>query len=442
MRSSRPLSLLVAACLLAATIGPPPAGAQSASDLDTLVAPIALYPDALLADVLPASAFPVQIVEAARAVESGPVDANVAAEWDPSVQALVSYPSVLTMMNDRITWTTQLGEAVAQDQSAVLAAVQRVRGEAQKAGNLRTNDKQTVTTSGTNIVVEPTDPQVLYVPQYDPVAILSPPPPWGYYAPAYGVLAFGDGFAVGALTAYGIGWGFGPAFCCGHITVINNHYRYGHPYYGGHGGGHAWRPPPRGSVGHVGPGFHGGGRPGGFGPGTTAGMGRPGGGRPGAVGPGGGLGAGRPGGFDRPGRADAGRPGGNAVPGHAPQGQMLGSPRGGGHGFTRDAGPARATAGAPQRGFAAGSPRAGGGFSAGVAPERGNAFDHVGGGGWNARSFSARGAQSFGGGFGGGGIAHTGGAMQGGGFHGGGGFGGGHGGGFGGGHGGGGGGHR
>jgi hypothetical protein len=274
MRSSRIVSALLAVCVAAATGIPPPALAQSEADLDTLVAPIALYPDALLADVLPASAFPVQIVEAARAVESGPVDASVATQWDPSVQALVSYPSVLTMMNDRIAWTTQLGEAVAQDQGAVLAAVQRVRAEAQKAGNLESNDKQTVTTSGTNIVIQPTDPQVLYVPQYDPVAILSPPPPWGYYPPAYGVVAFGDGFALGALTAYGIGWGFGPAFCCGHITVINNHYRYGHPHYGGHGGGYAWRPPPRGSVGHVGPGFHGGGRPGGFGSGY--GPGRPG----------------------------------------------------------------------------------------------------------------------------------------------------------------------
>lgn len=438
MSSPRIVSLLLAICVVVATIGPPTARAQSASDLDTLVAPVALYPDALLADVLPASAFPVQIVEAARAVDSGPVDASVAAQWDPSVQALVSYPSVLTMMNDRIDWTTQLGEAVAQDQSAVLAAVQRVRAEARKAGNLQTNDRQTVTTSGTNIVIQPTDPQVVYVPQYDPVAILSPPPPWGYYPPAYGVLAFGDGFAIGALTAYGIGWGFGPAFCCGHITVINNHYRYGHPYYG-HGGGYAWRPPPRGSIGHVGPGFHGGGRPGGFGPGTALGAGRPGGGRPG--------------GFGRPGRADAGRPGGG-MPGHGPQqGQVLGSPRGGGRGFGNDGGfgrPGRAAAGAPQRGFAAGPPRAGGGFSAGVVPDRGTAFDHVGGGGWDARSFSARGARSFGGGFGGGGFAHAGGGMHaggfgGGGFHGGG-FGGGGGfhggGGFGGGHGGGGGGHR
>jgi hypothetical protein len=358
MRSHRIVPALVVGWLIVATAGwVPRAGAEEApGDLDTLVAPIALYPDALMADILPASAYPVQVVEAARAVgNGGHVDPSQASQWDPSVQALIDFPSVLAMMNDRIEWTSQLGQAVAEDQGAVLAAVQRVRAEAQNAGNLQSNDKQTVVDQGGNLVIQPSDPQVVYVPQYDPVAILSPPPPWGYYPPAYGVVGFGDGFAIGAFDPYGIGWGFEPGFFGGGIIVINDHHHHHHDHYGqpnghdGHGGGNAWRPPPRESVGHA--------------------------------------------------------------------GGMAGGVRGGGGPRDDGFGPGGvASGGVPGRG-------AGGG----IVPAPGAAFDHVGGGGWNARSYSARGAHSFGDGFGGGGWSHVAGVA--GGFHGGGFAGGGHGGG-------------
>ena len=360
MRSHRIVPAFVVGWLIVAAAGwMPRASAEEAGDLDTLVAPIALYPDALVADILPASAYPVQVIEAARAVgDGGQVDASQASQWDPSVQALVDFPSVLAMMNDRIEWMTQLGQAVAEDQGAVLAAVQRVRAEAREVGNLQSNDKQTVVDEGDDIVIQPTDPQVVYVPQYDPVAILSPPPPWGDYPPVYGVVGFGDGFAIDPLDVYGIGWGFEPGFFGGTIIVINDHHRHhdhghghpdGHDGHDGHGGGHVWRPPPRESVGHIGGmagGVRGGGRPraGGFG---------------------------RPGGFDRPGGVTGG---GRGLGGHA------------------------AAGGIPNRGLGLTSPPA--------AP--GGAFDHVGGGGWKARSYSARGAHSFGDGFGGGGWGHAG----------------------------------
>src|SRR5262245_52756108 len=185
--------------------GPPPDAAQ----LDKLVAPIALYPDPLVAQILPASTYPVQVVEAARDLASGGrPDRATASQWDPSIQALLSYPTVLKMMSDKINWTTQLGQAVAANQANVMAAIQHVRHEAQAAGNLTSNDKQVVSVQGSGdastIIIEPANPQYIYVPQYNPVAILAPPP---YYvgnvaAPAYGLLTFGAGFSPGAATAY------------------------------------------------------------------------------------------------------------------------------------------------------------------------------------------------------------------------------------------------
>jgi len=342
MRSRRIApALLLGWLVLVATGSMRRAGAEeSAGDLDTLVAPIALYPDALLADILPASTYPVQVVEAARAVgHGGQVDPSQASQWDASVRALIAFPSVLAMMDDRIEWTTRLGQAVAEDQGAVLAAVQRVRSEAQSAGNLQSNDKQTVVEQDGSIAIQPTDPKVIYVPQYDPVAILSPPPPWGYYLPAYGVLGFGDGFAIDPLDVYGIGWGFGPAFFGSQIIFIDGHRHHHHDdRFGGHPNasavhGYAWRPPPPESVGH-------------------------------------------PSGFRRPAEVGEG-----VAPGRGQVGSVASSRVGGD------------TA----------SPQTGRGFTGRAVPPSGGAFDHVGGGGWNARTYSARGAHSFGDGFGGGG---------------------------------------
>jgi hypothetical protein len=181
---------------------PPPASkpAPSAASLDKLVAPIALYPDALVAQILPASTHPLQVVEAAESVANAarPTQAQ-AAQWYPSVQALVSFPTVLKMMHDKIEWTEQLGKAVAADQSAVMASIQSVRAAALRAGNLKSNDKQVVDvqaqgsggTITTIIVIEPATPQVIYVPQYNPVLITAPPPPSYGYPPPYDDLRLG-----------------------------------------------------------------------------------------------------------------------------------------------------------------------------------------------------------------------------------------------------------
>jgi len=202
---------------------PPPPGDPS---LQQLVAPIALYPDALVAQILPASTQPVQIVEAARAVAGGQrPDQATASQWDPSVQALLSFPTVLKMMNDKINWTTQLGQAVVANQGAVMAAIQQVRQQAQAAGNLKSNAQQVVQTQGSTIIIEPANPQYIYVPQYNPVAILQPVPYYAY-APA---MTFGVGFAAGAATAYACSWGsYGSS---GNVTVNNNyHYSYNNNY--------------------------------------------------------------------------------------------------------------------------------------------------------------------------------------------------------------------
>src|SRR5499425_661738 len=127
---------------LACTRHPPPAYSQpkGGGSLQKLVAPIALYPDPLVAQILPASTQPAQVVEAARAVANGArPDQATASQWDPSIQALLSFPTVLKMMSDKLEWTTQLGQAVVANQGAVMGAIQQVRQQAQAAGNLKSN---------------------------------------------------------------------------------------------------------------------------------------------------------------------------------------------------------------------------------------------------------------------------------------------------------------
>ncbi len=226
--------------MLACGRSPSPAHSQSSApspaQLDKLVAPIALYPDPLVAQILPASTYPVEVIEAARALASGSRPSKAtASQWDPSIQSLLSYPTVLKMMSDKINWTTQLGQAVAANQSAVMAAIQSVRRQAQAAGNLRSNDKQVVSVQGSGdsstVVIEPANPQVIYVPQYNPVAILAPAPAYYYGDPAYGLMTFGVGFAAGAATAYACNWGYYGG--SGSVTVNNNyHYNQSNVYHG------------------------------------------------------------------------------------------------------------------------------------------------------------------------------------------------------------------
>jgi len=208
---------------------PPSAPAQrSAAELEKLVAPIALYPDPLIATILPASVYPLEIVQAARFVANTNNLANLDAQpWDENVKAVARVPDVIQKMNDDLTWTMDLGEAfLAQDQ-AVMDAIQSMRGKAQKAGTLQTTPQQVVTV--TNMVVErtveqqvvvvtntivqiqPSDPQVIYVPTYNPYTVYYPPPAYVYnpYAP---LVTFAAGVAVGAIIANNCNWYHGGCY--------------------------------------------------------------------------------------------------------------------------------------------------------------------------------------------------------------------------------------
>jgi hypothetical protein len=215
--------------------------------LDSLVAPIALYPDPLLSQVLVASTYPLEIIQLQQwLLKNGTLkgDALTTAvqkqDWDPSIQAMAVLPDVVKRLADDITWTTDLGNAFLAQQSDVMDAVQRMRAKAQKAGNLKSNEQMTVETKvvekQTVVVIQQTNPQVVYVPMYSPVVVYGPPiypyppiyyPPPSYYA-AGAVFAFGVGIAIGA--AYHGGWGYG----CGwghsynsiHINVNNNYVRH------------------------------------------------------------------------------------------------------------------------------------------------------------------------------------------------------------------------
>ncbi len=218
--------------------------------LDSLLAPIALYPDPLLSQLLVASTYPLEIVQADRWLQQNPTlqgkaltEAAAKQSWDPSVQAMVLYADVLKRMDDNINWTTDLGNAFLAQQSDVMDAVQRLRQKAEQGGKLQTTPQQTVTTKTEDntkyIVIQPASPQVIYVPQYNPVvvygpppviypypAIIYPPPPTGAIVAA-SVISFGVGLAVGAWMGGWHGWG-GYGWGCGWgrntTVVINNNF--------------------------------------------------------------------------------------------------------------------------------------------------------------------------------------------------------------------------
>src|SRR5207249_3857330 len=193
--------------------------AQSAEQLQQLVAPIALYPDSLVAQILAASTYPQEIVEAEKWMEqhkdlSGDQLAQEIDKqsWDPSVKAVTPFNSVLANMNQNLAWTSELGDAYVNQQQDVSAAIQMMRQKAQEAGNLESNAQQNVTTQGQTIVIEPTSPDVVYVPQYDPWSVYGYPlgafPGWypypGLFIDGPGI-GFGLGFAVRPF--FGFGWG-------------------------------------------------------------------------------------------------------------------------------------------------------------------------------------------------------------------------------------------
>src|SRR5271165_5680652 len=226
-------------------------------ELQALVAPIALYPDALVAQILSGATFPDQIAVANYWLEqnknltgSALGKAVNGQSWDPSVKALTQFPSVLNNMAQNLSWTSQLGEAYHNQSSQVMAAVQTLRKQAETAGNLKSTPQQTVTTQsqgGTQvIVIQPANPQVVYVPTYNPTVIYGTP----YVVPAYvaptystadvvatGLLSFGAGIAVGAMMSGGCcGWGYSSWNC---NWYHGGAYYGGHPYYGNtawHGG--------------------------------------------------------------------------------------------------------------------------------------------------------------------------------------------------------------
>jgi uncharacterized membrane protein YgcG len=193
---------------------------QSSEQLQQLVAPIALYPDSLVAQILGASTFPEQLVEADRWIQAHPdlkEDALAQAvdqqSWDPSVKALTAFPSVLGNMDKNLSWTSSLGDAYYNQQEDVMDAVQVMRQRAQEAGNLKTTPQQTVTFEGTTIIIEPASPEVVYVPAYDPWSVYGGPlvawPGWYEYPGIwYGgpYLTFGVGFGIGYYGGYGWGW--------------------------------------------------------------------------------------------------------------------------------------------------------------------------------------------------------------------------------------------
>jgi hypothetical protein len=446
--------------------GPPPAAAPGPSDqqllsaeqLDQLVAPIALYPDPLLAEVLMASTYPLEVIEAdrwARANKNLKGDQLQAAvnqqSWDDSVKSLVATPSVLQMMSDKLDWTQNLGNAVLAQQPDVMDAIQRLRARAQQQNMLKTTPQQTVTVqqqAGRQyIAIAPAQPDVIYVPYYDPGVVFGPwpypsYPPFFFPPPGYiaggliaGGLAFGAGYALGRWVGGGGGccWGGGVNWGGNNINVnrnvnINNinvnngnvwqhnpTHRRGVAYtnnnvqqrfgnnnvrngannrldFRGRNGNQVIQPGPGG-------GNLGNNRPGG---GGNLGDNRPGGGgnlgnnRPGGGAGGGNLGNNRPGGGAGGGNLGNNRPGGGGGGGNLGNNRPGGG--GGGNPATR---PGGGGASRPTRDTAIGNISSG--RAANLQGQRGRASIGGGGGGGGRPSFGGGGGGRPGGGGGGGG---------------------------------------
>jgi hypothetical protein len=245
------IAVLLAICinlsLASGAVGFSQAGNSSAGtpdQLDKLLAPVALYPDALLMQVLAASVDSQEVLDGGnwllqnKTLQGDQLDsAAKSAGFGPAMMALFHFPQVVDMMCSEIDWTRQLGEAFKADQSAVLDSVQRLRLQAKQAGNLQTTPQQIVVTqqAGTQqvIVIQPANPQIIYVPQYNPVQVYVAPPP---SQPATGVIiAFGVGMAVGAMFSsnnyYYPHWGYGGGVYYRGGPWVVHHYVY-RPVYG------------------------------------------------------------------------------------------------------------------------------------------------------------------------------------------------------------------
>jgi len=230
---------------------------QTPEELDRLVAPIALYPDALVSQILAGATYPTEIVEVDRWVQDHPnlkgkdlASAVDQQPWDPSIKALTQFPSVLANMDKNLSWTSALGEAYVSQAGAVMNAVQVMRSRAQAAGNLKSTEQVKVKTEEKTIVIEPAAPEVVYVPAYDPWIVYGAPvvvwPGWypypGLYVAGPGV-SFGVGFTIGFVAGFGWGWhGWGCDW--GHGTVVYNHNTFvsnSQTFYRGRGGYQGYR---------------------------------------------------------------------------------------------------------------------------------------------------------------------------------------------------------
>lgn len=220
-------------------------------ELDQMLAPIALYPDSLLSQILMAATYPLEVVEAARWSHDNPKlsgDAAVQAvdskDWDPSVKSLVAFPQVLQTMDRKIEWTERLGDAFLAQQAQVMDTVQNLRHKAQAAGNLRPNAQIGVQEEGDDLEIVPSNPEVVYVPYYDPTVVYGPwwwpeypPVYWGPWAGYYwnGGFAWGFGIGVGVDFFFG-GWDWSH-----HRAFVHDH-RHRFPH--GDGGRNPWHHDP------------------------------------------------------------------------------------------------------------------------------------------------------------------------------------------------------
>jgi len=393
----------------------------SGDQLDSLVAPIALYPDPLLAQTLAASTYPIEVMQLGQWLEKNKdlkdqalADAVAKQPWDPSVQAMAAFPEVTQRMVGNIQWTSDMGNAFLAQQHDVMAAVQRMRAKAESNGALKTGEQQKVETKTVGseqvIVVEQADPSTVYVPSYDPTVVYGEPavPYPTYTYPGYiagSALAFGGAMALGA--AWGNNWGYGCGWDEGDININNNNNyvknynkqnnikagQTGQAGKWGHNPQHRGNAPygDRGTAdkfgGRAASGAGGPGRPGGAG--GAGGAGKPGG--PGGVGkpgsPGGAGGIGKPGGA-----GGVGKPGGAGGAGKAGGAGGVGKPGGAG-----GAGPAAKPANRPSSGGAdqIGNKNMG---NKGSSASRSSSGAISGGSGKQAKASSNRGGKSMGGG--------------------------------------------
>lgn len=225
-----------------ATLQAQPAFSQQ--ELDQMLAPIALYPDPLLSQILMASTYPLEVVEAARWSRANPglvgdnaVRAAQQQDWDPSVKSLLAFPQILQMMDEKLEWTERMGDAFLAQEAQVMATVQNLRHKAYDAGNLSSNEQVSVETRGQTIVIVPANPEIVYVPYYDPVVVYGS---WWWpdYPPIY--WAPWPGYYYGPRYAPGFAWGFGITISSGfffggfdwphhrvHVVNVNNYYYHG-----------------------------------------------------------------------------------------------------------------------------------------------------------------------------------------------------------------------